>query len=73
MIAHLPDVKRVAALISPAIAPLWANGAPDLSGGSGGNNVQAVGSDRRHVGRPLTGSRSSRDAWRAPTEPTKRL
>jgi hypothetical protein len=45
MIAHLPDVKRVAALITPAIVPLQANGAPDLSGGSGGNAVQALGSD----------------------------
>jgi hypothetical protein len=44
MIARLPDVKRVAALISPAMAPVQANGAPDLSGGPGGN-VQAVGSD----------------------------
>ncbi|MGD0811392.1 MAG: ABC transporter permease [Acidimicrobiales bacterium] len=45
VIAHLPDVKRVAALITPAMVPLRANGTPDLTGGSGGNNVQALGSD----------------------------
>ncbi len=45
MIAHLPDVKRVAALITPAMVPLRANGTPDLSGASGGNAVQALGSD----------------------------
>jgi hypothetical protein len=42
-ISRLPDVKRVAALISPAIVPLLADGAPDLSGGPTGN-VQGVGS-----------------------------
>ncbi len=41
-IARLPDVKRVAALISPAIIPVLADGAPDLSGGGG--SVQGVGS-----------------------------
>ncbi len=41
-IARLPDVKRVAALISPAIIPMLADGAPDLSGGS--SSVQGVGS-----------------------------
>ena len=43
MIARIPGVKRVAALISPAIIPLLADGAPDLSGGPGGN-YQGVGS-----------------------------
>ncbi len=42
MIARLPNVKRVAALISPAIIPVLADGAPDLSGG--GSSVQGVGS-----------------------------
>ncbi len=43
MIARLPHVKRVAALISLAITPLFADGAPNLNGGPG-YNVQAVGS-----------------------------
>jgi hypothetical protein len=43
MISRLPDVTRVAALISPAIVPLSADGAPNLSGGPTGN-VQGVGS-----------------------------
>ena len=43
MIARLPHVKRVAALTSLAITPLFADGAPNLNGGPG-YNVQAVGS-----------------------------
>ncbi len=31
-IAHLPDVRRVATLITPAIVPLESNGAPNLGG-----------------------------------------
>jgi hypothetical protein len=44
MIARIKGVKRVAALISPAIIPVLPNGAPDLSGGPG-NAVQGVVSD----------------------------
>lgn len=68
-IARLPDLRRVDSLVTPAVVPLAANGAPSLSGRQS-NFLQFAGSPTA-CSSTKTGPPSLTGGWRTRTGPTK--